>query len=82
MQGETFCWGEEVCSSSGFLVLKKSVARARALACNIKLLHGRMGAQEVGISAWALATLKPKGWRKVIQGEDFLEVPCEVLSFF
>jgi 16S rRNA G1207 methylase RsmC len=26
-----------------------------------------MGAQEVGISAWALATLKPKGWRKMVR---------------
>lgn len=40
----------------------------QALAANVQLLHMRMGAQEVGISAWALATLKPKGWRKIIQG--------------
>ena len=40
----------------------------QALAANIKLLHMRMGAQEVGISAWALATLKPKGWKRILQG--------------
>ena len=41
---------------------------ALALAANVELLHMRMGAQEVGISAWALATLQPKGWRKVLRG--------------
>lgn len=28
---------------------------------------GRMGPQEVGIAAWALSTLQPKGWKKVVQ---------------
>ncbi|CAE7233847.1 rsmC [Symbiodinium sp. CCMP2456] len=33
---------------------------------SLELLHPRMGAQEVGISAWALATLKPRGWKKLL----------------
>lgn len=37
-----------------------------SLAENVKLLADRMGAQEVGIASWALATLEPKGWRKVL----------------
>ena len=33
---------------------------------SLALLHPRMGASEVGISAWALATLKPRGWKTLL----------------
>ncbi|CAE6943503.1 rsmC [Symbiodinium sp. CCMP2592] len=33
---------------------------------SLELLHPRMGASEVGISAWALATLKPRGWKTLL----------------
>ena len=38
----------------------------QSLAESLQLLHGRMGAQEIGISAWALATLRPAGWKKLL----------------
>ena len=38
----------------------------QSLVESLQLLHPRMGAQELGISAWALATLKPHGWKKLL----------------
>lgn len=37
------------------------------LMANIELLQPKMGAQELGISAWALATLKPRRWRRCLK---------------
>ena len=40
---------------------------AAVLTENLASISDQMSAQEVGISAWAIATIRPRGWKKVLR---------------
>ena len=52
----------------------------QSLVGSLRLLYVRMSAQEVGISAWALATLKPQGWKKVLGNLVSRAAEADVIS--